>query len=910
MLRKDKVLNFLKEQYEKSKVKDKHKKEGFSAEFIALELELARNNVSGDLNKLFREGKVEKIEGRPTLYLPRLNNKIRNSSSLKLPDSNVKKPIYEDCFIDLIGFNDSLFKIIKQAQAAILYPPKGLSTILVGETGTGKTTFADRMYRFAVDNSVITRDAPYVIFNCADYANNPQLLISILFGSIKGAYTGNEADRVGLVEKANKGILFLDEVHRLPPEGQEMLFNIIDRGIFRRLGDTSERTTDILIIAATTQDPKSALLDTFLRRFSIIIRLPSLRERSVKERLEIVSSFFNIESIRVKTSIKVSRDVILALLLYEFNGNVGELKSIIELVSSRGYLEYLINQDEFSITIGNLPDSLRNALILISNEKREINEIVGFEDRTFHGDIYDGYELDKDPYDFSREVYEYLEHKSLEYKEKGLSRQEVVGKLSIDLEDALFRYSKGLCSFGIKVSELSKFLDGRIISAVKQISEEVMIKYNYNINEDTQIALCFHINSIIDRKKKPANIGINDIQEKHPSEFEVASYIISKLSDLLRCKIVEDEVGFISLLLHLTKEDINEKRISIMVIAHGDSTASSMAKVANKLLRTNIVSAIDMKLEDAPGDILDKAIKLAQDIDEGKGILLFVDMGSLKTFGYEIEKATGIKTITIDNLNTLSLLEATHKSMLPYFEIKDVALLVLEFNKNVINANINEIQGAVCKEGVIFTVCSTGEGTAVYLKDVIEKVLNQNNIEGIQVIEINISNIKVAIENMRRIAGERAIVAIAGSINPQYTSVPFIDIFEFVMGNGLEKIIQLVTKNKVVNIKPNNDSRTIVYGAICDALDENLHFLSGKKIMPYIDKYIKEFEEKLDKKFDNHKYTLLSMHLAYAIERLKFNGKYDEGILSNRFDIISHIYEDFGVLLDEDDTYILHNINE
>ena len=71
-----------------------------------------------------------------------------------------------------------------------------------------------------VGNNKENKDYPFVTFNCADYFNNPQLLLSQLFGHVKGAFTGADTDKIGLVEKANGGILFLDEVHRLPPDGQ------------------------------------------------------------------------------------------------------------------------------------------------------------------------------------------------------------------------------------------------------------------------------------------------------------------------------------------------------------------------------------------------------------------------------------------------------------------------------------------------------------------------------------------------------------------------------------------------------------------------------------------------------------------------------------------------------------------
>ncbi len=108
-------------------------------------------------------------------------------------------------------------------------------------------------------------DFPFVSFNCADYYNNPQLLLSQLFGHVKGSFTGADTDKLGLVDSANGGILFLDEIHRLPPDGQEMLFFLMDRGgEYYRLGEASvSRKSNLLIIGATTEDPKKILIENF-----------------------------------------------------------------------------------------------------------------------------------------------------------------------------------------------------------------------------------------------------------------------------------------------------------------------------------------------------------------------------------------------------------------------------------------------------------------------------------------------------------------------------------------------------------------------------------------------------------------------------------------------------------------------
>lgn len=90
----------------------------------------------------------------------------------------------------MIGYAGSMKSQIKQVQAAILYPPKGLHCLLYGPSGVGKSYLAEIMHEYAVTTDNFASDAPYFAFNCADYADNPQLLLSQLFGYSKGAFTG------------------------------------------------------------------------------------------------------------------------------------------------------------------------------------------------------------------------------------------------------------------------------------------------------------------------------------------------------------------------------------------------------------------------------------------------------------------------------------------------------------------------------------------------------------------------------------------------------------------------------------------------------------------------------------------------------------------------------------------------
>ncbi|ENC0772284.1 sigma 54-interacting transcriptional regulator, partial [Shigella flexneri] len=207
---------------------------GLHSQQLAEQLGLLRNNVSQELNHLCRQGVVIKLKTHPVRFLPKdfaekyfVYTKQNDEWTFIRPDVAADS---EDPFIRLIGHASSLREQVVQAKAAILYPPHGLHTLITGQTGVGKSLFASLMFEYARSSAILNKDAPFIVFNCADYYNNPQLLMGHLFGYTRGAYTGAENDKDGIIARANGGILFLDEIHRLPPEGQEMIFYFMDTG--------------------------------------------------------------------------------------------------------------------------------------------------------------------------------------------------------------------------------------------------------------------------------------------------------------------------------------------------------------------------------------------------------------------------------------------------------------------------------------------------------------------------------------------------------------------------------------------------------------------------------------------------------------------------------------------------------
>ena len=204
------------------------------------------------------------------------------------------------------------------------------TVLLLGETGTGKGVLARHIHGLSPRN-----ERPFVTVNCA--VISPTLIENELFGHARGAFTGAEGARVGHVEAAGTGTLFLDEVGDLPREAQGKLLRLLEEHEYVRVGDTEARRADARVIAATHRDLRAAVAagtfreDLFYRLDVVTLRMPSLRER----REDIVDLAANIlEDLSVQhrraAALHLTEATTAALTAYGWPGNLRELVNVLE----------------------------------------------------------------------------------------------------------------------------------------------------------------------------------------------------------------------------------------------------------------------------------------------------------------------------------------------------------------------------------------------------------------------------------------------------------------------------------------------------------------------------------------------------------------------------------------------------
>ena len=738
-------------------------------------------------------------------------------------------------FSSMVGYAGSQKQTVEMCMAAVNYPPDGLPMLLTGESGVGKSFIARLIHAYALSQGVIEANAPFVVLNCADYANNPELLSATLLGYKKGSFTGADKDRDGLLKEADGGYLFLDEVHRLSFENQEKLFLFMDSGQYRPLGDNMWKSSRVRFIFATTENPDEVLLETFRRRITLQVPIPSMMDRPLKERLQMLYLFYQKEARKVGRRIEVEGEVAQALMLTRLQGNIGKLENLIQVSCANAFYRQG-GSDILHITMRELPEAdCRSQLsqyyglpsILVDGEGLPFDQAELPEEGTVREIKALWEDISGIPFERMEPSVDsvYLNFKRMVKKLKAREHAGYRGEPDWNLFVPICR--EILCSYGV--------------GEVKIVLEELGFLHGLFRSSSPGEDLFRKLDAYF--------------EQAMPKAYYVAGQICSRLYEM-----DQETGGALDFLFALSLHEYMVETMEFhgLIVAHGDSTASSIQKVANRTCRTFVFEAIDMPMETAVEDTIAKVRQYLERVNARKGMILLVDTGSLSQLYSSIKNDLAGDLLIINNVTTAIALDVGIKMLgrCSFLDIVKAARETYAFE-------IQYFEGISRGRNIIVS-CMSGVGIAEKLQEAMCKVIDQSLID---IVTMDYQELRRLLDENPKEYFKQTLLILTTSALPEHVGVPWLNIYDILDGKGEDQLWGsfkgLITREEFEELK-----REYIRFFSIEGIVSRLRFLNPTVVINEVELVLMKYEQYYHLEMTGHVRLNLYMHIAFMIERL------------------------------------------
>jgi transcriptional regulatory protein LevR len=362
-------------------------------------------------------------------------------------------------------------------------------------------------------------------------------------------------------------------------------------------------------------------------------------------------------------------------------------------------------------------------------------------------------------------------------------------------------------------------------------------------------------------EERHTNDNIREMAFDFPDEYAVAKEVRSYIETYFQVEIPESEDYYLTVLLVSLRANQASGRIGVVVAAHGNSTASSMVQVVQQLLDAENVRAVDMPLDMDPKTALDRIERNVQEVDEGSGVILLVDMGSLASFNSQIQRDTGIPVRTVDMVTTSLVLETVRKVSVLGTDLD----MLHESLKNFRGyAEISSVE-SVHKKKAVLAICASGEGTAQRIKELIERAVNKRQETELEVLALSIVEVK---EELPVIQKEYQIIATTG-ITDLNIQAPFIPLERFIDQNIEVIFDQLLMESELEETEFISLDEESAKNTCVEFISDNFIFINGSKLIDPMWQFSTQISQTTGIGDEEYGFKInLVMHTAGMIERI------------------------------------------
>ncbi|MBW4847377.1 MAG: sigma 54-interacting transcriptional regulator [Lachnospiraceae bacterium] len=817
----------------------------FTANDISETLSISRNLASQYLNELVKEKRALKVNSRPVYFFHKKN--VERSSMLSLDTCifsgldefilQTKKGMEKKDFERAIGHYISLAPCIEQCKAAMKYPPNGLSVLFYGASGTGKSFLARMMFEYGKNERILADAGNYISVDCTEYGAD----ISAFSRNLHG-----DGSSPGWLAKADGGVLFFEEIDRLPMPCQEMLFSYLDSGTYRPLNQ-AERTFEsrARLIFATSKQPEDILYKALARRIPITIPIPMLHERSGDEKEEMLVAFLRKEGARMGLDVSISKKAFYCLTEHFYDNNIDELKSCVTSSCANAYLEK--QADVLAIGLHHLPDYLLAGMTLNLElgEERMLDLVsysksVSFQQATqYFQMILDEYQdyvkggqgfagLLGECQNHLKHYYDYLIYEQKLTDRKVTAYERLINQIFETVSDG----------YGVRLSKKYSYLLARSIYIQLRADHVVSRWVKDNV---TELSGLFQI-----------------VRQSLAKEAVIATQIVDLVKQNLDVELNVLNQLFLLFDIKNQNDSIAAGCISGVIISHGYSTATSIADAANQMIGKRVFEAIDMPLDMQMSDI---AGLLEQHIGRyitSRDMVLMVDMGSLEQINKEIKNLSNINIGIINNISTALAVDIG----LGILAGKDMEAILKQASEH--NVCTYRIIKNVQKPHAIVFSGENGIDTAEKIKDLIIKSLD--TAVAVELVAYDYYRLQKNGLN-DEIFRKYQVDCIIGLFNPEIEGVAFV---------ALEDIISMQATPQLKRVfTPHLDdrqlevfNRNMIKNFSFQNVVESITILNPAKLLDGVEYAVMRLQKMLGHKIEGRMINGLYVHLCCLIERL------------------------------------------
>ncbi len=787
----------------------------FTTNEISLGVNITRSNTSRHLNELVEEKKLCKNKTRPVTF------RLRS-------DAN------EDSFSKLIGSEGSLRNQVQLAKAAILYPERTLATLIKGPIGSGKDVFAEAMTKFMKANNIVNEDANLIKINVNSYLDQKELEDDLY---------NFETGVISTVTDKKSVVLLIKNIDSLSVRVRERIFSSIESGL--------------IIISTIDSDAPSSLKKTIESRYSATVKLPGLEERPIDERFEYVKKFLNIEARQMQKNLDLNAELLRCLLLYKPEQNIQQLKNDIKLGCANAYVRNVAGNQNLKIILSDFPLYIRKGFLYYKDRRNEVESIIP--DNYSYTFSSESMELAKEEALLTdNSIYKVLDNKVDDLKKQGLNNAEIELVINETLDEEFLRLNKRVTHELFDRASLAKIVDYEIVESVEKFLADASTSLNRIFPKSVFYGLSLHLKAALsnDSRKVPnLNENIAETIERYPKEYNLSRDFVFDLNKKFGVDLPIQETVFICMFISKTHELDQENKPIVIVAMHGNNVAGSVVDVVKTLVGVDNIYAYDLKLDEAVSDAYDELKFLILEKHQNNGVLIIYDMGSIKTMADTIQEETGIHIMTLAIPLTLIALDASRKAST--FSLDDLYSNISEsYQDNV--SSLREEYNTPKQKKTIVTLCMTGEGSSLQMKNYLYENLN---IDNINIVSLAISDKPRLINEINALNKNSEVISIVGTYNPNLFNIPFVPISK-IFETPVDKLDLLLTLNETTR------TADVDYEVIYSYLSEQLIDFDVKTLKEVLPKTMRRIK-RVSKGLTLDQELGLFMHISTNIYRLQ-----------------------------------------